>query len=108
MTDATELMYKDAVGRLARRIEGELLRLEAIYNFDHGAEFEVALCQVLRAALPRKYGVCRGHVVTATKRNGRGRYPCLRSRRIANAQNAGGTRFLQKGVRPSRRPPCLH
>lgn len=57
-------MYRDMVGRLAKIISAEFLKLEAIYNFDLGDEFEVALCKILRQVLPDKYGVCRGHVVT--------------------------------------------
>ena len=57
-------MYRDLVGRLAKIVSAELLKLEAIYNFDLGDEFEVALCKILRQALPDRYGVCRGHVVT--------------------------------------------
>ncbi len=56
--------YRDMVGRLAKIISAELLKLEAIYNFDLGDEFEIALCKILSQALPDKYGVCRGHVVT--------------------------------------------
>lgn len=58
-------MYRDMVGRLSNLINAELMRLEAIYNFDLGDEFEVALCKILRQALPEKYGVCRGHIVTS-------------------------------------------
>ena len=57
-------MYRDLVGRLSKIVNAELLKLEAIYNFDLGDEFEVALCRILRQALPDRYGVCRGHVVT--------------------------------------------
>ncbi len=32
-------------------------------NIDRGEEFELALCQVLRTAIPQKYGICRGFVV---------------------------------------------
>jgi len=57
-------MYKDLVGRLSKLVDAELSRMEAIYNFDHGDEFEIACCHVIRAVLPTKYGVCRGHIVT--------------------------------------------
>jgi hypothetical protein len=40
--------------------------LEAFYSFDLGPEFEIAVCKTLRAALPQKFGICRGHVVTAS------------------------------------------
>lgn len=58
-------MYKDAIGRLSRLVEAELLRLEAIYNFEHGPEFEIALCRLLRSALPSRYGICRGYLITS-------------------------------------------
>ncbi len=58
-------MYKDAIGRLARLVEAELLRLEAVYNFEHGSEFEIALCRLLRSALPSRYGICRGYIITS-------------------------------------------
>ncbi|WP_225607752.1 MULTISPECIES: DUF6602 domain-containing protein [unclassified Pseudomonas] len=38
--------------------------IEAIYNFDLGDEFELAICALLEDVLPAKYGVCRGFVVT--------------------------------------------
>jgi hypothetical protein len=57
-------MYRDLVGRLSRLVNAELLKLEVIYNFDLGDEFEVALCHILSVSLPDKYGVCRGHIVT--------------------------------------------
>jgi len=61
-------MYRDLVGRLSNIVNAELIKLEAIYNFDFGDEFEVALCRILRLALPDRYGVCRGHVVTKENR----------------------------------------
>src|SRR5437667_11014698 len=56
--------YRDIVGMLAKLIDAELSKATVIYNFDHGDEFEVAMCHVLRSALPARYGVCRGHIVT--------------------------------------------
>jgi hypothetical protein len=48
---------------LARKVEARLQDIEAIYNFDLGGEFEVAICALLEEILPAKYGVCRGFVV---------------------------------------------
>jgi hypothetical protein len=36
--------------------------IRAVYNFDNGDEFEIALCKVLRHILPLQYGICRGVV----------------------------------------------
>ncbi len=38
--------------------------IEAIFNFDLGAEFEVAMCALLEDILPARFGVCRGFVIT--------------------------------------------
>ena len=55
--------YHDYVRTLAQRFEAALGEIDAVHNFDYGPEFEVALCQILRSALPEKFGICRGHVV---------------------------------------------
>lgn len=55
--------YHDYIRTLAKRFDATLSYIDAIYNFDYGDEFEVALCEVLRNALPEKFGVCRGHIV---------------------------------------------
>ncbi|WP_236217276.1 DUF6602 domain-containing protein [Pseudomonas rhodesiae] len=55
--------YGGYIERLARKVEARLQDIEAIYNFDLGDEFELALCAVLEDVLPAKYGVCRGFVV---------------------------------------------
>jgi hypothetical protein len=41
-----------------------LKRIETEHNFEYGAEFEIALCEVLRQVLPSRVGVCRGYVVS--------------------------------------------
>lgn len=55
--------YGGYIERLARKVEARLQDIEAIYNFDLGDEFEVAICALLEDILPAKYGVCRGFVV---------------------------------------------
>lgn len=55
--------YGGYIERLARKVEARLQDIEAIYNFDLGDEFEVAICALLEDILPTKYGVCRGFVV---------------------------------------------
>ena len=64
----TEYMYKDTAGRLSKLVAAELSRMEAIYNFDYGDEFEIACCHLIRVLLPTKYGICRGHIVTRDNR----------------------------------------
>ena len=39
--------------------------IEVRYNFDYGDEFELALCDALRAILPEQFGICRGFVVAS-------------------------------------------
>ena len=55
--------YGGYIERLARKVEARLQDIEAIYNFDLGNEFEIAICALLEDILPAKYGVCRGFVV---------------------------------------------
>lgn len=61
----TGRMYSDFVGNMSRQFEAALRGMEAVYNFEHGDEFEVALCRVLRAILPQRFGICRGYVLNS-------------------------------------------
>lgn len=56
--------YGGYIERLARKVEARLQDIEAIYNFDLGDEFEIAICDLLESLLPAKYGICRGFVVS--------------------------------------------
>lgn len=56
--------YNGFVDRLSRKIEARLTDIEAVYNFDLGEEFEVAVCHLLSEILPSRFGICRGFVVT--------------------------------------------
>lgn len=56
-------MYGDYLKRIADRWQGELASIMAGYNFDLGDEFEIVVCRLLRAFLPSRYGVCRGHAI---------------------------------------------
>lgn len=56
--------YGGYIERLSRKVEARLADIEAIFNFDLGAEFEIAICALLEDILPAKFGVCRGFVVT--------------------------------------------
>jgi hypothetical protein len=58
-------LYDGYVEKLNKRFEEALSEIEANHNFELGDEFEVALCKVLRRALPQKYGICRGYLVDA-------------------------------------------
>jgi hypothetical protein len=40
--------YGGYIERLARKVEARLQDIEAIYNFDLGDEFEVAICAFLK------------------------------------------------------------
>jgi hypothetical protein len=55
--------YGGYIDRLSRKVEASLRDIEAVFNFDLGAEFEVAICLLLQEILPEKFGVCRGFVV---------------------------------------------
>jgi hypothetical protein len=58
-------MYKDYIRTLNGRVEAELSRIASVHNLELGDEFEIALCEVLRAVFPDRFGVCRGYVVDA-------------------------------------------
>ena len=61
--------YGGYITRLSRKVEARLADIEAIFNFDLGAEFEVAMCVLLEDILPAKFGVCRGFVITEDGRS---------------------------------------
>lgn len=56
-------LYDDFIVTLSKKIEAKLNDIQAVYNFDCGPEFELAICELLREFLPDKYGICRGFVV---------------------------------------------
>ncbi|TLE24503.1 DUF6602 domain-containing protein [Vibrio cholerae] len=56
--------YNGYIKRLSSKVAARLNDIEAIYNFELGSEFEVAMCHLLTDLLPEKYGVCRGFVVS--------------------------------------------
>jgi hypothetical protein len=59
------MAYQGWKGRLASAISARFATIEAVYNFDLGDEFEIAVAGLLREFLPARYGVCRGFVVSA-------------------------------------------
>jgi hypothetical protein len=56
--------YGGYIDRLSRKVEARLTDIEAVFNFDLGSEFEVAMCLLLQDILPAKFGVGRGFIVT--------------------------------------------
>jgi hypothetical protein len=60
-----QMLYGDYVSLLSKRFEQAFDFIMAGYNFDHGPEFEIALCKVLRMVLPQSYGIARGYVVAS-------------------------------------------
>lgn len=56
-------LYDNYVLNLSNKISNRLNEISADYNFDYGDEFEFAICDLLRAFLPNKFGICRGFVV---------------------------------------------
>lgn len=62
-TIGKNFMYGDYVRKLSREFEVELEKIETEHNFEYGSEFELAICTILRRALPDHFGVCRGYVV---------------------------------------------
>lgn len=56
--------YNGYIQRLSKKVKARLNDIEAIYNFDLGDEFEIAMCYLLSDFLPERFGVCRGFVVS--------------------------------------------
>lgn len=65
-----EYVYNGIIKNISTRFESELENMSTVYNFDLGAEFEIAVCKVLRKILPLKYGICRGFVVDKSDNKG--------------------------------------
>lgn len=57
------MLYDNWLPDVARRFQQKFDNIAATHNFELGNEFEVAVCEVLRDLLPRRFGVCRGFVV---------------------------------------------
>ena len=56
-------MYSNYLETLDIRFKAAFSTIDTVYSFDCGPELEIALCNVLRDALPQKYGICRGFAV---------------------------------------------
>ncbi|NLN26482.1 MAG: hypothetical protein GX163_12725 [Bacteroidetes bacterium] len=59
-----KLFYNDYLRNLSEKFLRRLDEISGVYGFEYGIEFELAICEILRAFLPDKYGVSRGFVVT--------------------------------------------
>lgn len=78
--------YAGFLGTLIARFEERLGRIQVQHNFEYGAEFEIAVCEVLREVMPARIGVCRGYVIGASGATAgddiilfdRARFPTLR------------------------------
>lgn len=57
------MLYNNYIKSIDEKYKSLLSLIKVNYNFDYGDEFEFALCHLLRALLPEKYGVCRGFIV---------------------------------------------
>lgn len=55
--------YGGYVDRLSRKVAARLTDIEAVFNFELGQEYELAMCLLLEDILPARFGVCRGFVV---------------------------------------------
>lgn len=55
-------LYNDFLKNISQKFINNFSEISAIYNFDYGDEFEIALCKSLRTVLPNYYGVCRGSI----------------------------------------------
>jgi len=59
------MKYDNYLQTIAERFKTYLSEIATEHNFDHGSEFEIAICKTFRRALPSKYGVCCGYLVDA-------------------------------------------
>lgn len=59
------MLYHNYVETLSTRFEQAFMDIAVGTNLDFGEEFEIALCKVLRRALPQSFGIARGYVVTS-------------------------------------------
>ena len=58
------MSYSGYIQTISSKFDSLFSEISAEHNFDYGPEYEIALCKVLRAVLPIKFGVCRGFATT--------------------------------------------
>jgi hypothetical protein len=63
------MYYKSIIENISKRFQAKLAEIEVVYNFDHGDEFEIALCEVLQEFLPSRFGICRGFIINGNARS---------------------------------------
>jgi hypothetical protein len=63
MKISSDYYYGGFVKTLSSRVAAEIDKIFAVHNFEYGAEFEIALCMILRDVLPSRFGICRGYIV---------------------------------------------
>lgn len=59
-----QYVYNNFLNNISKKFLKNFDEISAIYNFDNGDEFEIALCKSLRTILPQHYGICRGSIFT--------------------------------------------
>jgi len=59
-----QYVYNNFLNNISKKFLKNFDEISAIYNFDNGDEFEIALCKSLRSILPQQYGICRGSIFT--------------------------------------------
>lgn len=55
--------YQEFIDSMSTKAEALLNEIMVEYNFDLGHEFEIAICKLLEAFLPSRFGICRGFIV---------------------------------------------
>ena len=57
------MKYNKYLEEVATKFNTHLREIAVEHNFEHGDEFEIAICKTLDRALPSRYAVCRGYLV---------------------------------------------
>ena len=65
---ATDFIYNDYLKNISSKYESLVGDISANYNFELGTDFELVICEVLKKILPKKFGVCRGFLVSSDGR----------------------------------------
>lgn len=59
------MAYIEFLKNINQKFQQKFSEIESHHNFELGNEFEIAVCKVLRALLPTKFGICRGYVTNS-------------------------------------------
>lgn len=90
------MKYDNYLETIAQRFNAYLDEIAAEHNFEHGPEFEIAICKTFRRALPSKYGVCRGYLVDADGRKAGDDIIIYNHERFPSLRIIGNEDFSQK------------